>query len=319
MRILVTGANGFVGKPLCRSLLAGGHGVRGALRRSRASLPEGIETVVVGEIGRVTDWGAALQGVEAGVHLAARGHVMRDEAADPLAEFRRVNVEGTLNLARQAAEAGVRRFVFLSSIKVNGETTREGAPFRADDPPAPEDPYAVSKREAEDGLLALARETGMAVVIVRPPLVYGPGVKGNFASLVHWVRKGIPLPFGALENRRSLVALDNLVSFIALCADPAKSPQAANEVFLISDGEDVSTPELLRRVARAHGAQARLIPVPPAWMRLGARLLGKSAVADRLLGTLAIDSSKARERLGWRPVVTMDEQLQKMAHDATFV
>jgi nucleoside-diphosphate-sugar epimerase len=182
--------------------------------------------------------------------------------------------------------------------------------------PAPQDAYAISKWEAEQGLMAIARETGMGVVIIRPPLVYGLDVKGNFAKLVQWVRKGIPLPFGALQNRRSLLALDNLVSFIALCADPAKSPKAANEVFLISDGEDVSTAELLRRVARAYGTKAHLIPVPPAWLRFGARLLGKSAVADRLLGSLVIDSSKARELLGWRPVVTMDEQLQKMARDA---
>lgn len=312
--VLVTGASGFIGQAVCACADREGWTARAALRKPQ-DLPSDVESVVVGEVNGTTDWGQALRDIESVVHLAARAHVLREKAADPVAEFRRVNTEGTLNLARQAAAAGVRRFVFVSSIGVNGNQT-SGAPFTEGDEPKPHDLYAVSKFEAEQGLREIAAETGMEVVIIRPPLVYGPGVKGNFARLVRWGRKGVPLPFGALQNRRSLLALDNLVSFIALCADSAKSPKAANEVFLISDGEDVSTAELLRKVARAYGTKAHLIPVPPGWMRFGARLLGKSAMADRLLGSLVIDSSKARELLDWQPVVTMDEQLRKMARDA---
>ncbi|MGQ9862809.1 MAG: NAD-dependent epimerase/dehydratase family protein, partial [Thiobacillaceae bacterium] len=270
--------------------------------------------VVVGEIDSATDWSAALAGCDAIVHLAARTHVMRETAADPLALYRATNTEATLNLARQAALAGVKRLVFLSSIKVNGEG-RE-TPYRETDVPAPEDAYARSKWEAEQGLRALARETGMEVVIIRAPLVYGPGVKGNFAKLVRWVRKGVPLPLGAVHNRRSLLALDNLVDFIALCADRERAPQAANEVFLLSDGEDVSTSELLRKVARAYGVKPRLLPVHASLMWGLANALGMRALACRLLGSLVVDSSKARALLGWRPAVSMDEQLRKMAlHD----
>jgi len=241
---------------------------------------------------------------------------MNDQCSAPLAEFRRVNIEGTAALARQAADAGVRRFVFLSSVKVNGEFTEHGQAFTTNGAPAPADPYGLSKFEAEQGLLQLARRSDMEVVIIRPPLVYGPGVKGNFATMVRWVRKGYPLPLGAVNNQRSLVAVDNLVDFIALCADRTRTPRAANQVFLISDGEDVSSPELLRRVARAYGVPSRLWPVPQAWLRLAARLLGQSAAADRLLGSLVVDSSKARDLLGWRPGVTMEDQLRKMAlHD----
>lgn len=242
---------------------------------------------------------------------------MKEGSGDPLAEYRRVNVQGTLALARQAAQAGVRRFIFLSSIKVNGERTGNGKSFCEADLPLPEDAYGLSKLEAEQGLMPLTQETGMEIVIIRPPLVYGPGVKGNFASMVRWVRKGIPLPFGAVRNKRSLVALENLVNFITLCADPERSPRAANEVFLISDGEDVSTTELLRKVACAYGVSPRLLPVPVGLLRIAAGVLGKRAVADRLLGSLVVDSSKARELLGWKPVISMDEQLRKMAlHDS---
>lgn len=312
--VLVTGASGFIGRAVCARVAREGWTVRAALRKPQ-DLPSDVESIVVGEVNGETDWGHALPDIESVVHLAARAHVLREKAADPLAEFRKINTEGTLNLARQAAAAGVGRFVYVSSIGVNGNQTF-ATPFTEVDELKPHDLYAVSKFEAEQGLHEIAANTGMELVIIRPPLVYGPGVKGNFARLVQWVRKGVPLPFGALQNRRSLLALDNLASFVALCADPAKSPQAANEVFLISDGEDVSTAELIRRVARAYGRKAHLLPVPPAWMRFGARLLGKSAVADRLLGSLVIDSSKARQLLGWRPVVTMDEQLRKMARDA---
>lgn len=311
MKILVTGATGFVGTRLCQVLEEKGHEVIRVGRHVKSPC-----CVDVGDIGPDTDWQPALGKPDAIVHLAARVHVMQDAATDPLAEFRRVNVDGTLNLVRQAVASGVGRFVYVSSIKVNGESTSPGMPFRADDPPSPQDSYAVSKHEAETGLRALARDAGLETVIVRPPLVYGSGVKGNFASLVNWVRKGVPLPLGAVRNRRSLVALDNLVDFIALCADREMSPRAAGQVFLISDGIDLSTPELLRKVACAYGTQARLIPVPERWLHMAAMLIGKSAEADRLLGSLVVDISKARDLLGWRPVVTADQQLQHMASDA---
>jgi len=302
---LVTGSSGFVGRHLCAWLLQQGWLVRGLSRRGLA--PEGVEAVVCDLLqGSVEE--RCLQGVDVLVHCAARVHVMDDHAADPLAAFRKVNVEGTLNLARQAAQAGVKRFVFLSSIKVNGEAT-DGVPFTERDPVVTTDPYGRSKYEAEQGLLKIAAETTMEVVIIRPPLIYGPGVKANFQKMMQWIAKGVPLPLGAVRNRRSLVALDNLVDFIGLCM---QHPKAANEVFLISDGEDVSTAELLRRVAKAMGKPARLIPVPVGVMRFSLTLAGKQAVADRLFGSLQVDMSKARTLLGWQPVVSMDAQLAKM-------
>lgn len=315
--VLVTGATGFVGHALLQKLhTIGRQPLVAAIRNVNANLPSQIKVEQVGELGASTDWMACLQGVDVVIHCAARAHVMKDGVGDPLAEYRRVNVQGTLDLARQAAHARVRRFIFISSIKVNGEHTANATSFSAADPPAPEDTYGISKLEAEQGLVALARNTGMEVVIIRPPLVYGPGVKGNFASMVRWVRNGIPLPLGAVHNKRSLVALENLVDFIALCADPVRSPRAANEVFLISDGEDVSTTELLRKVGNAYNLTPRLLPIPIVWIQGVARLLGKGTVADRLLGSLVVDNSKARDLLGWKPVVSMDEQLKMMAlHD----
>jgi len=234
-----------------------------------------------------------------------------------LTEFRKVNRDATLVLARLAAESGVKRFIFLSSIKVNGEVTRPNHPFTPDDVYVPDDPYGLSKYEAEQGLLALAQETSLEVVIIRPPLVYGPGVKANFLSMMKWVGRSIPLPFGAIHNQRSLIALDNLVSFISLCADREKSPNAANQVFLIADGEDVSSTQLVKKVRQAFNIhtpsvkQAWLLPIPVFIMSFVAKFLGKGAVANRLFGSLQVDSSKARDLLGWKPVITMDEQLQK--------
>lgn len=266
------------------------------------------ETVIVGEVNGKTFWEAALNGVDVVVHCAARVHV-RNEDSDPLAGFREVNVAGTLALARQAAAAGVRRFVFVSSIKVNGESTSPGHPFRVEDSPAPEDAYGISKWEAEQGLTVLSAETGMEVVIIRPPLVYGPGVKGNFATLLQWVNKGAPLPFGAVtENRRSLVALDNLIDLMVTCTD---HPAAAGQVFLVSDGEDVSTAELLRRVGVAIGKPVRLLPVPLWMLKSGVALLGRREQAQRLLGSLQVDISRTRERLGWTPPVSLDEGLRR--------
>lgn len=316
--MILTGGTGFLGQALMRRLLASGlHPLIAAVRRKQTGFPEEVRVACVGELSSSTDWADCLHEVGVVIHCAARVHVMSDDTTDPLAEYRRVNVQGTLALAEQAVKAGVRRFIYISSIKVNGERTAPNTAFHADDIPLPEDAYGMSKFEAERGLMVLAHETSMEVVIIRPPLVYGPGVKGNFASMVRWVSKGVPLPFGAVQNKRSLVALENLVDFIALCADLERSPRAANEVFLISDGEDVSTTELLRKVAKAYHVTPRLLPIPVSWIHTVARLVGKHAVADRLLGSLVVDSSKARDLLGWAPVVSMDEQLKKMAlHDS---
>jgi len=277
--------------------------VRAATRCDTGHLPEGVERTAIGEVTRDTDWRPALDGVGAVVHLAARVHVMPDRAHDPLAEFRNVNVYGTLNLARQAAAAGVRRFVYLSSIKVNGEI---GA-FTESAVGKPDDSYGISKHEAEVGLRSIAGEGGLETVIIRSPLVYGPGVQANFGALMRAVARGIPLPLGAIRNRRSLVALDNLVDFILVCIE---HPAAANETFLVSDGEDLSTTDLIRRIARAMGRPARLIPVPAAVLLAGATLLGKRDVTQRLLGSLQVDISKARQVLGWKPPVSVDEGLR---------
>jgi nucleoside-diphosphate-sugar epimerase len=251
-----------------------------------------------------------LDGVQVVIHAAARVHVMNDTASDVFAEFRKINVEGTLRLARHAAESGVKRFIFISSIKVNGESTALGKPFKADDRPAPADPYGVSKYEAEEALKQLGRTTGMEVVIIRPPLVYGPGVKANFLSMLNWLNKGIPLPLGAIGNQRSLVAIDNLVDLIITCID---HPAAANETFLVSDGEDLSTTRLLQRLALALGKRAWLLPLPEGVIKLAALLMGKQAVAQRICGSLQVDISKNRELLGWVPPINMDKAMRQTA------
>ncbi|MFY9327449.1 MAG: SDR family oxidoreductase [Georgfuchsia sp.] len=308
--ILVTGATGFVGSAVVAKLAHEGIKTRACVRRNDAFMPDSVEVVHVSDMCADTDWGATLAGVGVVVHAAARVHVMDDTATDPLAEFRRINVNGTLNLARQAAAAGVRRFVFISSIKVNGEVTRLGQPFSADDRPAPIDPYGVSKMEAEQGLRELAAQTGMELVIVRPPLVYGPGVKANFAAMMRWLVRGVPLPLGAIDNRRSMVALDNLVDLLVTCMS---HPAAANQTFLVCDGENLSTTELLKRTATAMGKKARLFPVPEQILRIGARLIGKPNVAQRLVDSLQVDISKTRDLLGWTPSVTVDQSLRKTA------
>lgn len=311
MKVLLTGSSGFVGQALLAGLAA-----RPALdlvavsRRPASRLPAGVAHAQVADIAADTAWQPVLQGVQVVMHAAARVHVMNDKVSDPLAEFRKVNVDGTLNLARQAVIAGVKRFIFISSIKVNGESTAPGKPYSAESQPAPVDPYGISKLEAELALRALAAETGLEVVIIRPPLVYGPGVKANFRSMMHWLSKGIPLPLGTIHNRRSLVALDNLVDLITTCVE---HPAAANQIFMVSDGDDLSTSQLLRRMGGALGRPARLLPIPAWLLETGARLLGKRALAQRLCGSLQVDISKTRELLNWSPPLGVDEGLRRAA------
>ena len=310
MTTLVTGANGFVGKALCERLQRDVPPVRGAVRTLKSEL-DCVDQIAIGSISYDTDWATALTNVQQLVHLAARVHVINDKSTDALAEFRRVNVEGTSALARQAAAAGVRRFVFLSSIKVNGESTEPGQPFTADDAPAPEEPYGFSKDEAEQQLRQIASETGMEVVIIRPPLVYGPGVKANFESMMHWLARGVPLPLANVtNNRRSLVAIDNLVDLIATCLS---RPEAANQTFLASDGEDLSTAELLMRMGNAMGYPARLFSMPDALLKIGASVLNKSGIYNRLCGSLQLDITKTRQLLCWTPPLPVDEGLRLAA------
>ncbi|MDO9150502.1 MAG: SDR family oxidoreductase [Methylotenera sp.] len=309
MKLLITGATGFVGGSLIGAIQNTNHQVCSAVRRISANSQQ-ADVVSVGDINANTNWQHALTGVDVVIHLAARVHVMHEFEADPLTEFRQVNVQGTLNLARQAVKTGVKRFIFVSSIKVNGEQTQLGQPFTALDTPSPQDAYGISKYEAEQGLLALAKETGLEVVIIRPPLIYGAGVKANFASMMRIVQRGIPLPFGAIDNKRSLVYVGNLVSLMIKCID---HPAAVNRVFLVSDGHDISTTELLQACAVALGVKPRLLPVPQKMIEVGAALVGKKAVAQRLCGNLQVDIEHTRRLLGWEPPVTVAEGLNAVA------
>ena len=307
-RVLVTGAGGFVGEALVFKLLLDKQFTPVAASRGRTRL-QGLCAVMPLDLTR-PDMFPVLEGIHAVVHAAARVHVMNETAVDALSEFRRVNVQGTLRLARHAAESGVKRFIFISSIKVNGESTVVDKPFKADDLPAPVDPYGVSKYEAEEALKELAQKTGMEVVIIRPPLVYGPGVKANFLSMLRWLDKGIALPLGAIANRRSLVAIGNLVDLIQVCIS---HPAAANNIFLVSDGEDLSTSNLLRRLASALGKRPLLIPVPEWMLKMAASLLGKQAIAQRICGSLQVDISKNLVLLGWVPPVSVDKAFRQTA------
>lgn len=308
-QVLVTGANGFIGSVLCATLEDAGYSVRRCVRTLTA--PDvGVNVVTVGDIGGETDWSAALAGIDTVVHLAARAHILRDDIGDPLREFRRVNTVGTERLARQAAAAGVKRFVYVSSIGVLGENTPPGQPFTEASKPSPTRDYAVSKWEGEQHLQQIQSETGLEVVIVRPPLVYGPHAPGNFARLVKLVKMGIPLPFGSTNNVRSLVGLDNLVSFLSLCI---QHPKAAGECFLITDGEDLSTRQLVEQIARHLGRSVLLLPVPESVVRSAARLVRREPMINQLWGSLAVDSSKARTLLAWSPPLTVDEGLRRAA------
>lgn len=304
--VLVTGANGFVGKAVCEHLLRCGANVKGAVR----SHPLASYHVQVPALTADANWMAQLQQVDVVVHCAARVHVMADTATDPLAAFRAVNTHGTLNLARQAADAGVKRFIFISSIKVNGEHTEPGQPFDENVPSPPEDPYGRSKYEAEQGLMVLAQECGMAVTIIRPPLIYGEGVKANFASMMTWVGKGVPLPFARLNNARSLLALPNLCDFIA---HAMVHPGAANQIFLVADPVAVSTSQLLAAIADAEGVSSRLFYIPPMLVRVLGRCLGIDAKLQRIYGSLEMDTRKAQSRLQWSAPYSLSQTLSLMA------
>lgn len=352
MKILVTGPDGFVGSAVCSQLISDSLAVRGAQWKA-APLAEGCESAVVGNIDGSTDWSQALEGIDSVVHLAARVHIMDDTAEDPLAAFREVNTEGTRHLAEEAAKAGVKRFVFISSIKVNGEATQATeatespvngeqaelavnseslmvnsgtanqqpnnqqlttnnfpAAFSEREEPAPEDPYGLSKYEAEMVLREISERTGLEVVILRPPLLYGPGVKANFARLISIVDKGIPLPLGGIKNARSLLGLSNFADLISKCVT---DPRAAGQTFTVCDGDAISTGELVRRIAKALGRKPRLVNIPEPLMRLAGTLTGKSAQVDRLCGSLVIDSSHVRKTLDWKPPVSMKQELAKVA------
>lgn len=305
-KVLVTGASGFVGESVVLRLLLDKKFTPVAAVRGSSCLA-GLCRVVPFALGN----GArlpVLDDVQVIIHCAARVHVMNETATDALAEFRKINVDGTVRLARKAAESGVKRFIFISSIKVNGERSTPGAPFKFDDSPAPIDPYGISKLEAEEALRQISQDTGMEVVIIRPPLVYGPGVKANFLNMMVWLNKRIPLPLGAINNRRSFVAVDNLVDLVIKCVD---HPEAANNTFLVSDGEDLSTTQLLMRIGKAFGKPALLIPVP-VWMLKGALfVLGKKVIAQRLFDSLEVDIVRTQTLLSWSPPVGVDRALRR--------
>jgi nucleoside-diphosphate-sugar epimerase len=308
MSILLTGASGFVGNAILSTAYQRNLKILPIYRSARSENLRS-DSVFVPVIDHSTDWSEALLGIDTLIHTAALTHIISKSLWDHLAEFRCVNVEGTLNLARQAAAAGVRRFIFISSIKVNGESTSQGCSFTADDAPAPQDAYGLSKAEAEAGLQQLSQETAMEVVIIRPPLVYGPGVKGNFSRLLRWVTLGLPIPLGLVtNNRRSLVALDNLVDLIFTCVN---HPNAANQTFLVSDDEDLSTADLMRRIGESLNKPARLVSIPVSMLIIASRLFGKSSTAQRLLGSLQVDITKTCTVLNWKPQVSVDEGLRR--------
>jgi nucleoside-diphosphate-sugar epimerase len=307
-KILVTGASGFFGKSLVQRLCSFPDvSVLAPLRNIDVMLPASVNKTYIPGIDELTDWTECLVDVETIVHSAARVHVMQEDSSRSLEKFRAVNVKGTLRLANQAIQAGVKRFVFISSIKVNGEVTLAGQPFSADDLPLPADAYGISKYEAEQELLKLSNSGLIEVVIIRPVLIYGPGVGANFQQMMNWLSKGIPLPFGAITNKRSFVSLENVVDLVITCVD---HPQAANEVFLVSDGEDISTTELMRRLIVCLGAKTRLLPIPSVVLSGLAHLIGRGPHAQRIFGSLQVDISKNHKLLGWSPPHSLDDGLK---------
>lgn len=310
MKVLLVGASGFVGRHMMRRLLADGIACRAAVHRNDAGFSDEVEVVRGARLDADFDWAPMLAGCDAVIHLGARVHVMDETSADPLHAYRKTNVDGSLRLARQARDGGIQRFIFLSSIKANGEATSSGAPFSEMSELRPVDPYGISKLEAEQGLQKLTQSGGMTHVIIRPPLVYGPGVRGNFLAMMRWLQRGIPLPVRSINNQRSLIGVDNLVDLIAICLS---SPAAANQTFLASDGEDLSTPELLSRLANALGTRARLLPFPVPILALAAATLGQRAKFDRLNDSLQVSSGKTRAQLGWRPPASVDDGFRATA------
>jgi len=305
--ILITGANGFIGSHLGETMVSRGFQVRGAVRGS-ANVPDGVEIVTVGNINDTMDWTDALNGVDVVIHLAARVHVMKEASSDPLAEFLKANLRGTVNLAEQAVKAGVKRFVYVSSIKVNGEETIAGQTYSECDAPAPQDPYGISKWQAEQSLQRIEKDSGLEVVIVRPPLVYGPGVKGNFIRLLSAIDRGVPLPVAGANNERSLLFVGNLADALINCT---LHPAAAGKTFLISDGLDISTGNLIGRIAASLGRESRSFYFPPVLLRIFATLLGRSAQIDRLFGSLRINNEKICADLDWKPPFTLNQGLQE--------
>lgn len=306
MKILVTGANGFIGRNLCATLKEKGYFVRGAVRNNVGDVSGADEYIQVGDINESTDWQQALAGVDAVIHLAARAHIMNDPAANPIDDFRMVNMFGTERVARMAAKSGVRRFIFISSVKVNGE--RGSKPYTEEDVPEPQDAYGVTKREAEDSLACIANETGLQVVILRLPLVYGPGVKANFRDLIKIAASGLPLPFKSIHNQRSFLYLGNLADAIIVCLT---HPLAAGETFLVSDGQDVSTPDLIKMIVCAVDKKPVLFSLYPGILKTLCKIIGKAEELEKLTGSLIVDSSKIRNLLGWKPPFTMEEGIRE--------
>jgi nucleoside-diphosphate-sugar epimerase len=310
--VLVTGTNGFVGEALCQLLVQKeDFEVKGAVRKLYPHLEPRINYYQTGNIDAQTNWSEALIGTDIVIHLASRVHLLKDPAPAPLEEFRRINVEGTINLAKQAIQAGVKRFIFASSIKANGEETGTDYAYQEKDTPKPQDGYGISKWEAEQALYQLAAESGLEVVILRPPLMYGPKVKANFLRLLKIVDQGVPLPFASIQNQRSFLYLGNFVDAIWHCM---QHPQAVGQTFLVSDGEDISTPELIRQIAKALNRPARLFPCPPSLIQFAGQLTNKSSTVERLVGSLLIDSNKIRNQLGWKPPYTLQQGITETVH-----
>ena len=307
MRVFITGANGFIGKALCRRLIREKNIVFGSVRNGKVSqISPDVAAVEIGEINKNTKWCEALSEADFVVHTAARVHMLNDPSSEPLAVYREVNVQGTEHLARESARCGIKRFVFLSTVKVNGEESWK--PYTEADKPVPVDSYGISKMEAELTLRKIAAETGMAVVILRPTLVYGPGVKANFLKLLQTVDRRMPLPFAGVKNQRSLIYVENLVDAIVACV---RHPNAPGQTFLVSDGKDVSTPELIRMMSALLHKQPRLFSVPGLCLHIASRLTGKGPVMDRLIGSLTVDTTKITEELDWRPPFSLQEGLEE--------
>jgi len=308
-KILITGASGFLGSALFNHFKKNECTEVFGLTRNQNNQ----DLICIPDLGGETNFSEILESIDVIIHTAARAHIMQDSTSNPLEEYRKINRDGTLNLAQQASKHDVRRFIFISSIGVNGKQTEQGRCFAPDDIPQPEDAYGVSKYEAEQGLLDLAGKSKMQVVIIRPPLIYGHGAKGNFSRLMQWIERGIPLPLGAINNQRSFIGIDNLVDLISICIE---HPAAANQIFLASDGEDLSTTDLLVRLAKAGERPSRLLPVPEVMLKLGLSILGKKEMAQRLLSSLQIDITKTRELLNWTPSVSIDEGFRRCFRDA---